>query len=230
MNEKIIETLKEFVDAIDFLGVLSQLVLFRGQSVRSNLLPSVARENPKRETTEEEKEDLKQLKLLGATFLDGEEQNDWDLLVLAQHFGMKTRLLDWTSNPLAAMWFACSDKKDGDVYVYALFADELQRENVRRKSPFEQSATSVYQPKLNNARILAQHGWFTNHRYSKVSKRFVALEKNPTITRHLTEYVVPKAACDSMLHSLDLCGINSKTLFPDLGGLCKHLNWRRLTS
>ena len=151
---------------------------------------------------------------------------DLDILVLAQHHGLKTRLLDWTSNPLAALWFACADSKDGDVYVYALEADTLLAKDVYKQSPFDTAETRVFQPRLNSSRIVAQQGWFTLHRYSKTSQSFVALERNPKIKTHLREFCIPAQHRQQMLVALDRHGVNAKTVYPDLGGLCQHINWK----
>ena len=210
-------------EVFDFIG---EFTIFRGQAVKGNLVPSIARMNAAADTTEQEKRQLAQLRLLGASLIPDTDASDLELLILAQHFGLKTRLLDWTSNPLAALWFACASTHPGDTYVYALDADNLLAEDVYKKGPFNTSETRVVQPRLSNARIIAQHSWFTLHQYSAESKEFVRLESDSATENRLTEIQIPAGSRADVLRSLDRHGISSRTLFPDLQGLCQHLNWR----
>jgi FRG domain len=65
-----------------------------------------------------EREMLAQFRSAGAPFL--QDISLVELYFAAQHFGMPTRLLDWSTNPLAALFFACVDgqpKKQGVVYA-----------------------------------------------------------------------------------------------------------------
>lgn len=226
MTAKEIKSLANFIQVTESIGPFTNLTLFRGQAARGNLLPGVARKDPKADSTKAEKALLQQLALQGASLLKDIGTTELDLLVAAQHFGLKTRLLDWSSNPLAALWFACTDRTEGDTFVYALEADDLLEKDVYSKDPFGVAKTRVIQPRFNNQRVTAQSGWFTLHRYSKTAGRFVPLDKNPDAKKFLHEIRIPAKCRHSIVLSLDRHGITTGTLFPDLQGLCLHLNWR----
>ena len=208
------------------MPLFSTVVLFRGQPVHRGLLPSVARVAPTDDSTTKERESLQQIRLLGAQLLPATDLADLDLMVLAQHFGHRTRLLDWTTNPLAALWFACADPNDRDGYVYILEGHLLLETDIYDRDPFSHSEIVAFQPRNTNARVSAQHGWFTLHQYSSESRRFVSLDEIPELSVSLHEIEIPKKARRSILQSLDLLGINARTLFPDLSGLARYMNWR----
>jgi len=56
---------------------------------------------------EAEVEILRQAREWGLGYGDTDHQDDLQLLADLQHFGVPTRLIDFTSNPMTALWFAC---------------------------------------------------------------------------------------------------------------------------
>jgi len=222
-------TISEYIRMIEEIAKKSsnKTSLFRGQSQDYDLLPSISRKDQKIDTTEKEKIILEEFKRRSRLKTNIELLDDWDWLVYSQHFGLKTRLLDWSSNPLVGLWFCCSNKddwdKDGLVHIFAVEENQLL-DRKKDKSPFDRNSTKVYKPHLNNERIIAQSGWFTAHGYSTKAKMFVKLNRNTKLKKNLDKIIVPKDLKEKLIKELDMLGINYERLFPDIEGICKQLN------
>ena len=218
-----------FDRSVQFMG--SKLIIFRGQNQNYDLLPKIARCENHLGLVSQEAKMIEELRLRGQTYYDISSLDDWDSLVVAQHYGMATRLLDWTLNPLVALWFACKDKSvNKSSYVYILTPSESMPLLNKSKilSPKNQTKTSILRPNLNNPRVIAQNGWFTAHIASRKYSEIVPLNKNEEIKKELVAVKIPPKKRTSILQELDILGVNYQTMFPDIEGVCKHLNWLKL--
>jgi len=204
-------------------------VLFRGQCVDEPLLPKIARLRPRRNITVAEREMLDDWKRQAPGYVDLTPKNDWEWLALAQHFGMATRLLDWTLNPFAALWFAVQrPAKPGDRGVVWFFeaADADYWDPEQSVGPLEIRRTWVFRPRLLTRRIIAQSGWFTAHKFTESRQQnYVPLERNVRFKHRLTKLSVPKIAFSDLRRDLDRFGVNAASLYGDPDGLCRHLEW-----
>jgi hypothetical protein len=153
--------------------------------------------------------------------------NDWDLLGLAQHHGMETRLLDWTENPLVALYFAFEngslETMDNVLWLLRVPRNEIVIPSTDI-SPFDTGRTNVFRPNLVSPRMAAQLGWFTVHAYLDKSHRFLPLDSNIAYQDLLGKMELGAMHNEVVLRFLNRVGINALSLFPDLDGLGKYIN------
>ena len=86
-------------------------ILYRGQPIDKTLLPKIARYQLP-DVEQVEREMIADFQRRSLHLMNKHPNNLWDWLALAQHHGMATRLLDWSENPLIALWFSLSQMPD----------------------------------------------------------------------------------------------------------------------
>jgi hypothetical protein len=151
--------------------------------------------------------------------------NDWDILALAQHHGMPTRLLDWSLSPLVALFFAVENSKpphvdprscsDAVVYMMPVTASRVNWV-VSSQLPNDINCTIDYDgltlltPDYHSERLRAQLGVFM-----MASNPFDHIEKEPFV-----QFVFPVHLLASIKVELMTMGVTRKSIYRDLASLC----------
>lgn len=226
--EQKIETLSQFVNFLEQYCTVEE-ALFRGQAADWPLRPKLGRLRPRGKTVAKiEEEMLSHFERAVVAYQASPPASKWELCALAQHHGMATRLLDWTHNPLAALWFALerpTAPTAGNAVVWMFRPEE--EDVITASSPFPHSISSIryWKPRHISPRIRAQGGVFTVHPIVEISRTLQSLQEAQEHYSKLTKILIPKAGFANIRYQLDRCGINAAVIYPELDGLARHIEW-----
>lgn len=226
---------------------------FRGHVRQSyTLLPSLLRDGrPAADIFERERRLLTRFRQRSLPFWpSGYPQNDWEHLFAMQHFGLPTRLLDWTENVFVAAHFAlqfAGDDSDppvvwcvdpvawnratpvlseygAQIHVLATSDDESEPYRPDASRRRNKSPVAIFGTH-NSARIVAQRGTFIVWGEDTRSLQDFAGESSASLWK-----LTLRGDADALRTELNKLGFSESMVFPELSALAVELSriegWR----
>lgn len=246
----------QLIHAVEKFQSAHESTWFRGVAdANYKLIPTLFR-HPKIKKIEEisalEKEIANTFQQKSPPFVSQNFNDDWDRMFYMQHYGIPTRLLDWSESPFVGLYFALAScvrdakgapKKDcvlwmldpimwnrsalSDISFSGGILDSKQ-EQVKGYRPSADLDERKNIPVMihgthNSVRIVAQRGTFSL--FGKEVKSIEEIYKGGTfISGTIEKILISKKHRDDIMRSLINNGFSDSTIFPDLHGLSLEIN------